>query len=122
MIRHKQELTIIIGCLLLLAAHIVVAEPPKLAHNPFSRPSSERTSPQPAAFANSDAPRQALDLRATLVGTRNRLANVGGRIVRPGSEVDGYTLLKVYENHAVFSRQGKQETIYVKPDPVENDE
>ena len=63
-----------------------------------------------------------LDLRATMVGTTDKLANVGGRVIRPGDEIQGYTLLQVYEDHALFVRDSNRLTIYVKPHLVEDDD
>ena len=75
---------------------------------------------------NSDGPAPVIELQATMVAANDRLANVAGRILRPGDEVQGFTLVRVYEDRAVFSRQGHRQTIYVKPhmaeNPVENDE
>ncbi|MDH3748431.1 MAG: hypothetical protein OER97_09505 [Gammaproteobacteria bacterium] len=104
-----------------LSSGVHATEPTRLAHNPFTRPSSEVTrdvSPTPRA----DGSTPELDLRATLVAYKDRLANVGGRILRPGDEVHGYTLLQVFEDRAVFSIESRQLTIYVKPEPEEGDE
>jgi hypothetical protein len=62
------------------------------------------------------------ELRATMVGLNNQLANVDGRILRPGDEVRGFTLLRIFEDRAVFSRGGKSVTVYVKPDMAEGDD
>jgi hypothetical protein len=112
-------------CLILAAAlQSSVAradEAPRLSHNPFARPPSEVTVPirtQPGR----DGATPELDLRATMVATNSKLANVGGRTVRPGDDVQGYTLLQVFEDRAVFSRGDKRLTIYTKPDPEEDDE
>lgn len=120
---RSNVLSIMVGATAMILANTVDASSERtLKHNPFSRPPSERTIPDIDRVAWSEGVVQALDLRATLVGTRDRLANVGGRILRPGDEVQGYTLVRVYEDRAVFSRQGNHEVIYVKPDPVESDE
>lgn len=97
------------------------AEPPALENNPFSRPPSAVTIPARRA-ERLDGPVQELDLRATIVTTRSRLANVAGRTLRPGEEVQGYTLVQVFEDRAVFAGHGKQLTIYVKPDADEDDD
>jgi len=105
----------------MLWSSVGAAEPPRLAYNPFTRPPSVVTMPD-RSLVRPDGSTQALDLRATLVAMSDRLANVAGRILRPGDEVQGYTLLKVYEDRAVFTRNGDRLTIYVKPDLEENDE
>ena len=50
-----------------------------------------------------------------MVSTGDRLANVGGRVLRPGDEVSGSKLLRVYEDRAVFLSNGKEVTVHVKP-------
>ena len=107
--------------LLVLVAVAHATEPPSLASNPFSRPPSERTAPFVSQLRTDGSP-QTLDLRATMVGTRDRLANVAGKILRPGDEVQGYKLVQVFEDRAVFSRQGSRITLYVKPDLEDDDE
>ena len=53
-------------------------------------------------------------LQATMVGPVNRLANVGGRILKPGDDYQGYRLLTIHEDSVVFERRGETMTIYVK--------
>ena len=104
-----------------LTAVTHATEPPKLSHNPFARPPSEVTLPaQP--LLRTDGTTLPLDLRATLVGANDKLANVAGKVIRPGDEVNGYTLLQVFEDRAIFRKAGNELTIYVKPDLEENDE
>ena len=105
----------------LLCAGALAAEPLPLTHNPFSRPPSA-ISPDAARAVADGGPVQELDLRATMVASNDRLANVAGRTLRPGDEIQGYTLLQVFEDRAVFLRAGQKLTIYVKPDLVEDDE
>jgi len=112
---------ILVTALLVLHSPIYATEPPQLAHNPFSRPPSEVTVRERPPL-KPDGTAQELDLRATMVASNSKLANVAGRTVRPGDEVQGYTLLKVYEDRAIFLRAGQRLTIYVKPDSEEDDE
>ena len=107
-------------CWLSLDVH--AAEPPALENNPFSRPPSERLAIESPAAFDSDGADQPLELLATMVGGSNRLANVGGRVIRPGDEIFGYLLVQVNEDHAIFSRNGNRRTIYVKPDLLEDDD
>ncbi len=117
---------IILGGLLAGMAVARAAEPPSLEHNPFSRPPSERTVPETRSPRSEDDGQVGLVLTATMVAGDDRLANVDGRVMRPGDEVEGYELLQVFEDRAVFDRNGRRLTVYVKPelvdDPVENDE
>ena len=107
---------------LAVTATAVAAEPPALEKNPFSRPPSQRTILDQVGDDNGDGTSLDLVLMATMVAANERLANVGGRIVRPGDEVLGHKLLHVFEDRAVFARNGKRLTIHVKPELVEENE
>jgi len=110
-----------IALTMLLDAEPSASEPQNLANNPFARPPSEvrMEMRNPVQADGTVAP---LDLRATMVGTTDKLANVGGRVVRPGDEIQGYTLLQVFEDHAIFVRDSNRLAVYVKPHLVEDDE
>ena len=120
---NGRTITTAIGIMsVVFAMPALASEPPELKNNPFSRPPSERT----ASFSREDDATEGSsptpELQATMVASQSRLANVDGRIVRPGDEVQGYTLLHVHDDHAIFVRNGKRLTVYVKPDLVEDDE
>lgn len=109
----------LLSLVLFLATSLHAEEPAPLTHNPFSRPPSAVTiDPQPLITADGSV--QVIDLRATMVVANKGLADVGGRILRPGDDAQGYTLLQVFEDRAIFSREGKRLTIFVKPDLVED--
>ena len=55
------------------------------------------------------------ELQATMIGSINRLANVGGRILKTGEEIQGYVITEIHEQYAVFERGGRRMTVYVKP-------
>ena len=96
--------------------------PPALAHNPFSRPPSNAGDDDVSIVDLDDPSGPTLALRATMVGPDNRLANVGGRILKAGDEIRGYVLVTVHEDYAVFRKAGKLTKVYVKPQRVEDDE
>ena len=103
----------------LLAAN---GEPPALAHNPFSRPPSEVIREERSAVENNDGSGPTLALQATMVGESSRLANVDGRVLKPGDEIQGYLLVAIHEQYAVFERDGNPTIVYVKPLLAEDDE
>lgn len=105
----------------LLAATAGANDAPALRNNPFARPPSVASAPI-LSDARSYGNASEIDLRATLVGSRDKLANVAGKTLRPGDEVQGYTLVQVFEDRAVFAREGNRLTIYVKPELEEDDE
>ena len=116
---------LVIGVALLVAllpvAH-ATDEPPVLQHNPFSRPSSEVTRIERGPVDRDDGTDVALDLQATMIGNVNKLANVAGRILEPGDEIQGYVLVAVHEEYAVFKRDRRTITVYVRPHLAEDNE
>lgn len=121
--RRRQRYAVFTSVIVLLACGAAADEAaPELRHNPFSRPPSERTiSARDIGLGSSVVP-SAIALQATMVAGSNKLANVGGRILRPGDEIQGYSLQQVFEDRAVFSREGKQLTVYVKPERAAEDD
>ena len=106
---------------LLPGADVTAKEPSQLANNPFARPPSAASSSL-RPTVNSDGSVRPLDLRATLVGAKNGLANVSGKLLQPGDEEQGYTLLQIFEDRAIFLKDGKRLTVYVKPELVKSDD
>ena len=101
-------------CLLLLGTAATGEEYAAIKANPFSRPPSEYV-PVMQGIPSNDGETPRIDLRATMVGTGRGLANVGGRILKPGQAIEDLTLVKVYEDRAVFLYRGDRLTVYVKP-------
>lgn len=111
-----------VACAMTLTVFAYASEPPSIEHNPFARPPSE-------LIADSRSPNQgervtpvSMELRATMVTARGSLANIAGKILSPGDEVQGYTLVRVFEDRAIFDFEGRPVTIYVRPEPGENDD
>ncbi|MDJ0701188.1 MAG: hypothetical protein QNJ07_15175 [Woeseiaceae bacterium] len=105
---------------LLPAATVLADDAPELRHNPFSRPPSK-------VVAEVEAPGRPTStnevvLTATLVTDGKGMAHVSGLVLRPGDEIYGKKLLRVYEDRAVFLENGKEATVYVKPAQDEDDE
>ncbi len=89
--------------------------PPVLRNNPFSRPPSDfviedRVSATPIEVAG-----EVPEVQATMIGSVNRLANVDGRILQVGDEINGYSIVEIHEQYAVFEREGRRTNVYVKP-------
>ena len=104
---------------LLLCASAVLADPPPLRNNPFSRPPAPLISE--AVRPEGDTNTSPLIVIATMVSSTGAFANIEGQVKRPGEEVRGYLLKHVYEDRAVFERDGNELTVYVKPELEEND-
>lgn len=52
-----------------------------------------------------------LELRATLISKQHSLANLNGKIIGEGEEVEGYRLMKIGEDEVVLEKDGKQVTV-----------
>ena len=106
----------------ILASHSLVcaAAPPTLEHNPFARPPLSEIRVTRNADGDGLRSFEELQVKATMVSGVRRLANVNGRVMRAGEELYGYKLLRVFENRAVFVKNGNQTTVYVKPELEED--
>ena len=89
---------------------------------------SAHTHPPPPAPVISEAMRPEGDTSttpliviATIVSSTGAYANIEGQVMRPGQEINGYLLKRVYEDRAVFERDGNELTVYVKPEREEDD-
>ena len=119
--------SILITALLLVAALPATAAatdgPPGIRHNPFARPTFDAPDRSGRVDLEADdSTATSIDLRITMVMDDKRLAYVGGKVLSPGDELDGYTLARVYEDRAVFTRADKTITVYVKPDLADDDD
>lgn len=115
---------IVLTVLMLLAPTVASAtndEPPALRNNPFARPPSEVIVSATSPITAEPVSNEPLELQATMIGTVSKLANVGGKVLKPGDKIQGYVLVEIHERYAVFERNGKQTTVYVKPLQVEDD-
>jgi len=81
----------------------LAADVPPLANDPFLRPQLIEP-PEPAPAEAASPP---LELRAILSAGDASRVDIGGRIVRVGEEIDGFTLISVSEDDALFERGGR---------------
>lgn len=87
----------------LLGARPALADDaPTLANNPFLRPQLVERAP-----AADPAASPLLELRAILSAGDASRVDVGGHIVGVGEEVNGYRLISVSEDGAVFEHAGR---------------
>ena len=70
-----------------------------LRFDPFAEPDLQRPAVAPVARRGWSP-----ELRATLVGGAQSMANLGGTILNIGDEAHGYRLIEVGEGEAVFSK------------------
>jgi hypothetical protein len=103
-------LLIIAGCMLVIgnaAARDIV-----LKTNPFLRP-VEPDKPQPVAENNEREVVAEMQLRATMVAGERSQANIGGKVLGLGEEINGYQLIEVHPLHVVLDRDGKSREIRI---------
>ncbi len=102
----KRHLLLSIFALSVLFTGGVLAEETAyvLQSNPFARPFLEKSKevrpmlePEPSSLKD-------LELRATMVAKGDSFANVGGLILGIGEEIEGYRLVSVENEKAVFSK------------------
>jgi len=86
----------------------------KLNRDPFDfsaiRPPEKRIEQESA----SDEQAMTFELRATLVSKQHSMANLNGKILLVGEELEGYRLWKIGEDEVVLEKDGKQFTVPLK--------
>lgn len=93
------------------------AEPPKLTANPFSRPKNlaSKRAPGPNTAGRTSVGNDR-GLRAVLSGGNGGLANIGGALIETGSLFDGYLLMRIERDTAIFMRGGEEIRIEIGED------
>lgn len=82
---------------------------PRIVHDPFQKPKLTKTFIKPKSITQSIKPAASWTphLISTLRAGDHSMANVGGKIIAVGEEINGYKLIKVSERAVVFVNQGK---------------
>ena len=119
---HRLPAASYVIALSLVATAAPAAAPSELEHNPFARPAWETVADERVPILAGPATSVSMGLRATMVGRQGSLANVAGTIVAIGENVQGFQLVAVFEDRAVFEHQGDRITVYVRPPKDEADE
>ena len=88
------------------------SEVPTLRFDPFKRPALLSQPAPPARKPTGDA-REPWSpvLRATMLAGDFSMVNLNGVIISVGEEVDGYRLVEVGEQTAVFAKNGKRHVL-----------
>lgn len=89
-----------------------------LKHDPFARPvlAPRSASALPANAGNAPVPEPAWkpELRAIMAAGPNSIVNVEGVVVRIGEQINGYRLVEVHEETAVFVNNKKRVTLSLR--------
>ena len=106
----RHTLLLITGCMLVIGN--ATARDIVLKTNPFIRPLDldKRETPDD----NNDGQVVAeMELRATMVAGQRSQANIGGKVIGLGEEVNGYQLIEVHPLHVVLDRDGESKEIQI---------
>lgn len=89
-----------------------------LKHDPFTRPVP---APRPGPGAPVPESVWKPELRAIMVAGPNSIVNVAGALVRIGEQINGYRLVEVHEETAVFVNNKKTVTLWLRGiEPLRN--
>ncbi len=83
---------------------------PTLKHDPFRVPEFAREASATSRMSVS-ASGDGLDLRGILLSRHNPMVNINGEILKIGDVIDGYKLLDINAQHAVFEKQDNRITL-----------
>jgi len=98
------------------------SEEAKLQHDPFARPAltslqrGSKGGPAGSGKAAAAEPGRRLNLQALMMAGPRSMANVDGMMVRIGDQVYGYRLVAVHERQAVFEKNNKRFTLFIRSD------
>ena len=107
----RQMLLIITGCMLFTgnaSARDIV-----LKTNPFLKPVIQTNTVQSAASVEDEQHVAEMKLRATMVAGQRSQANIGGKVIGLGEEINGYQLIEVHPLHVVLDRDGKSKEVRI---------
>ena len=113
------------ACILLLVVSLLQAvaqaadEAGPLRINPFVQPEVVADVAGTVVSGEEDS----MVLRGIMLAGEQSLANIGGKIVGIGQEINGYRVIAVNESNVVLDRDGTRRELGVsKQDGIENDE
>ena len=110
MTRGFRNAILMVGAITILVPMLSRAtEPPiELQRNPFERPAVDEMSSGIATLNEEQTAGHSPSLRAVLVAGSKSVVDFGGVILQIGDSANGYLLLSVEENRAIFSRNDKK--------------
>lgn len=105
---HARSAVLLLPLLLLMGEALAADAGVPLRINPFVQPAESRG--VDVAQQSGDS----MELRGVVMAGEDSLANIGGRIVSVGQEVDGYRVITVDERKVVLERNGSQRELELR--------
>jgi hypothetical protein len=109
------------GMLLQAICTASVANPVTLKTNPFMRPTLDDSASYNTNTTANTASAGSMRLRGIMLANNNSLADIDGKIINIGQQVNGYTLIAVKQRHIVLDRNGIQITLSIDSESDSND-
>lgn len=110
----------VLGALTLGVCPLAFADGP-LRHDPFARPALSAPAPRAtgaqATPVNEELPWTPV-LSAVMVAGKNSMVNVDGTVVTLGEAIDGYRLVQVTDQEAVFKKGKKRIVLKTQTAPL----
>jgi hypothetical protein len=114
----RRRLSLFLSTGMICLSGFAGAEADKLQHDPFVRPVLVA---QPTSAAPASAPAATPELRAIMAAGPESIVNIEGVLLRRGEEFNGYRLVEVHEETAVFVKNSKRVTLSlqgIEPAPI----
>jgi hypothetical protein len=108
-IRLKKILYLSVG--LVCLPGLAMAQASSLKHDPFARPV---LAPRPTSTTPESESEWKPELRAVLVAGPKSIVNIEGALLRHGDQFNGYRLVEVHEESAVFVNNNKRVTLTLR--------
>lgn len=97
-----------LSCALMCLPGLAVAQAERLQHDPFARPLLAQRPPPAAPEAESE---WRPELRAIMAAGAESMVNIDGVVLRRGDEFNGYRLVEVHDESAVFVVNNRRVTL-----------
>jgi hypothetical protein len=107
---HLKKIRLFLMGLICLPG-LASAQAGSLQHDPFVRPV---LAPQAVSMTAEQEAKRKPELRAVMVAGSKSLVNLEGALLRQGEQINGYRLIEVHEESAIFINKHKRITLNLR--------
>ena len=104
----RRRMPLYLSAGLICLSGVAAAQADNLKHDPFVRPVLV---PQPTSAAPASESALKPELRAIMAAGPDSIVNIEGVLLRRGEQFNGYRLIEVHEETAVFVKNNKRVTL-----------